>query len=160
MIRTLLIAAAAAALMPLAACAGDGSANASSTAAKTTAVTITTAKGNHVFQTEVARTPAEQERGLMFRTNLAKDFGMIFSPYPAAGGGPRVASFWMKDTPTALDIIFIRPDGTISNIAENTVPFSETPVASTEPVSAVFEIVGGRSAELGIAAGDKVTWAK
>jgi hypothetical protein len=158
MIRTLLVVAAAAALAPLAACAGDGSANASMASAKSIAVTITTAKGSHVFQSEVARTAAEQQRGLMFRTNLAKDFGMIFTPYPAEGGGPRVASFWMKDTPSSLDIIFIRPDGTIANIAENTIPFSETPVGSTEPVSAVLEIVGGRSAELGIAAGDRVTW--
>ena len=51
-------------------------------------------------------------------------------------------------------------DGTIATIAENTVPFSETPVLSREPVAAVLELVGGRTAELGIAEGDRVSWAK
>lgn len=123
-------------------------------------VTIVTAKGSHVFRVEIAATPAEQEQGLMFRTDIPKDGGMLFTPYPGDGSPPREASFWMKNTPSALDIIFIRPDGTIATIAENTVPFSETPVASGEPVNAVLEILGGRSAELGIAAGDKVTWTK
>ncbi|URW74528.1 DUF192 domain-containing protein [Sphingomonas donggukensis] len=141
-------------------CAG-GSADANQAAvAKTIPVTITSANGAHVFAVEVAKTAAEQERGLMYRTDLKKDGGMIFAPYPAGGGAPREASFWMKNTPTALDIIFIRPDGTIATIAENTVPFSETPVASGEPVSAVLEILGGRAGELGIAPGDKVSWAK
>lgn len=160
MLRNLILAAAIAALPVLAGCANDGAANASITAAKTIAVTIQSAKGAHVFNVEVARTPAEQEKGLMYRTDLTKDGGMIFTPYPADGGPPRIASFWMKNTPTALDIIYIRPDGTIANIAENTVPFSEVPVGSNEAVSAVLEILGGRSAELGIAPGDKVTWAK
>lgn len=146
--------------MALPACAGDGNATTSTEAqAKTIPVTVQTADGKrHVFQSEVAATPAEQERGLMYRTGLKDDFGMIFTPYPAAGGGPREASFWMKNTPSALDIIFIRPDGTIATIAENAVPFSETPVGSGEPVSAVLEIRGGRAAELGISAGDRVSW--
>jgi uncharacterized protein len=94
----------------------------------------------------------------MFRTDIARDGGMLFAPYPPEGGAPREASFWMKNTPTPLDIVFIRPDGTIATIAENTVPFSEAPVRSGEPVSAVLEILGGRAAELGIAPGDRVTW--
>lgn len=146
-------------LFATSACSGDGSANAVATA-KTIPLTVTSATGAHVFQVEIARTPAEQERGLMFRTDIGKDGGMIFTPYPADGGAPREASFWMKNTPTPLDIIFIRADGTIATIAENTVPFSETPVPSGEPVAAVLEILGGRSAELGIATGDKVAWKK
>ena len=66
----------------------------------------------------------------------------------------------MKNTPSALDIIFIRADGTIAHIAENAVPFDETPLSSGEPVGAVLEIKGGRAAALGIAEGDKVSWAK
>lgn len=127
--------------------------------AKTVSVTIASANGSHVFTVETARTAAEQERGLMYRTDIPQDGGMLFAPYPPEGGPPREASFWMKNTPSPLDIIFIRPDGTIATIAENTVPFSELPVASGEPVNAVLEINGGKSAELGIAAGDKVTWA-
>ena len=102
---------------------------------------------------EIARTPEEQATGLMNRGELAPDRGMIF-PYDP----PRDASFWMKNTLIPLDMIFIRPDGTIARIAENTVPLSLDPVASLEPVAAVLEIAGGRSAELGIRPGDRVTW--
>jgi len=64
----------------------------------------------------------------------------------------------MKDTLIPLDIIFISPGGRISSVAENTVPLSLEPVVSMEPAEAVLEIAGGRAAELGIAAGDTVSW--
>lgn len=147
-------------MLATAGCTGDGSANSATAAARTIPLTITSANGAHPFKVEVARTGAEQERGLMYRTDIGKDGGMIFTPYPADGGPPREATFWMKNTPTALDIIYIRADGTIATIAENTVPFSEAPIPSGEPVAAVLEILGGRSAELGIAEGDKVSWKK
>ena len=127
---------------------------------QTVPVTITTAQGQHVFQVERARTAAEQEQGLMYRTDLKPDGGMLFAPYPPEGGAQREASFWMKNTPTSLDILFLRADGTIARIAENTAPFSQTPIPSGEPVAAVLELVGGRSAELGISEGDLVRWAK
>ena len=153
---------AAAALLMSAACRGDTGANtevvADQRVAAKLAVTIATQAGPRQFNVEVARTSAEQERGLMFRTNIPADGGMIFTPYPAEGGGPREASFWMKNTPSPLDILFIRPDGTIAAIAQNAVPFSEEPLKSGEPVSAVLEINGGKAAELGIAPGDKVSW--
>lgn len=123
-------------------------------------VTIAGPGGTHVFHVERATTLAEQAQGLMYRTDLKPDGGMLFAPYPPEGGAPRLASFWMKNTPTPLDILFIRADGTIATIAENTVPFSEAEVKSREPVAAVLELVGGRSAELGIAEGDKVSWAR
>ena len=123
-------------------------------------VTVSSAAGRHVFRVELAATPAAQQQGLMYRTDLPRDGGMLFRPYPAEGGEPREASFWMKNTPTPLDIIFIRPDGTIARIAENTVPFSEEMVRSGEPVSAVLEVLGGRTDELGIAEGDRVTWGR
>lgn len=121
-------------------------------------VTVESNGQRHVFKVDVAKSPAEQQRGLMFRTDIPANGGMLFAPYPADGGPPREASFWMKDTPSPLDIIFIRADGTIAHIAENTVPFSEAQVRSGEPVAAVLEINGGRSAELGISVGDKVSW--
>ncbi|MDG2533832.1 DUF192 domain-containing protein [Sphingomonas sp. HITSZ_GF] len=124
-----------------------------------TDVTIDSAGGQHVFHAELARTAAEQERGLMFRTNIPQDGGMLFAPYPA-DGPPREARFWMKNTPTALDILFIRGDGTIARIAENAVPYSEETLVSGEPVAAVLEVNAGVSARLGIKAGDKVRWAK
>ena len=117
-------------------------------------LTIASAGGRtHRFTVEVAKSPEEQAQGLMNRSLLAADKGMVFPMEP-----PRPASFWMKNTLIPLDIIFVRPDGTISSIAENTVPLSLDPVVSTEPVKAVLEIPGGRSAELGIKAGDKVSW--
>jgi len=136
--------------------AGDAAATAQ-TAAKAV-VTIESNGAKHVFKVDVARTAAEQQRGLMYRTDIPADGGMLFAPYPAGGGAPREASFWMKDTPTSLDIIFIRADGTIARIAENTVPLSEAQVPSGEPVAAVLEILGGKAAELGISPGDKVSW--
>jgi uncharacterized membrane protein (UPF0127 family) len=119
-------------------------------------LTIRTAAGaQHRFTVEVARTPEEQAQGLMNRPSLAPDRGMIFPHEP-----PRMASFWMKNTLIPLDIIFVRPDGTIANIAENTVPLSLEPVPSIGPVGAVLELAGGRTAELGIKAGDRVEWAR
>ena len=153
----LLLALGALALTPGCRSGEAGNGGVAQQAAKAT-VTVESNGAKHVFKVDVARTAAEQQRGLMFRTDIAADGGMLFAPYPADGGGPREASFWMKDTPTPLDIIFIRGDGTIAHIAENTVPFSEEPVRSGEPVAAVLEILGGRAAELGISRGDKVSW--
>jgi uncharacterized membrane protein (UPF0127 family) len=142
------------ALLALAGCARSdppaaGSGNA--------ALTVTGATGNHALTVELARTPAEQERGLMFRTDLKPGGGMLFYPYPPDGGPPRAANFWMKNTPTPLDIVFIRADGTIARITENTVPYSEAMIPSGEPVAAVLELVGGQAATLGLSEGDKVT---
>lgn len=155
--------AALALLIGTAACTGrDAAASASDGGprAPLTEVTVASTNGRHVFQVEIADTVDKQQRGLMYRTDIPKDGGMLFAPYPPEGGGPREASFWMKNTPSPLDIIFIRADGTIARIAENTVPFSEAQVPSGEPVAAVLELNGGRSAELGLAEGDKVTWKK
>ena len=115
-------------------------------------VTVTTAKGPHRFKAEVADSSAEQAKGLMFRTELGPDEGMIF---PRKGD---VASFWMKNTPLPLDIIFVGKDRRILNIAAETTPYSTDPVSALGPTSAVFEIPGGRAAELGIEPGDEVEW--
>lgn len=109
--------------------------------------------GTHRFEVEVARTPEEQARGLMFRTELGPNEGMLFPRNP-----PDHASFWMKNTPLPLDIIFIGVDGRINNIAAMTTPYSLDSVWSEGLASGVLEIPAGRAAELGIAAGDKVTW--
>ena len=107
----------------------------------------------HSFIVEVAETSQQQSKGLMFRTELPDDKGMLF-PFVEV----RMASFWMKNTVIPLDIIFIRSGGVIENIAENTVPYSTIPVESTAPVTAVLELRGGVTAEMGIVAGDKVEW--
>lgn len=150
-------------LLPAASCSGGAASSTGEAPAGKLAVTVASGNGAHRFIVERARTGAEQERGLMFRTSIAPDGGMLFWPYPPDVDGrhqpPREASFWMKNTPSPLDIIFIRADGTIAHIAENAVPFDETPLASGEPIGAVLEIRGGRAMELGIAEGDKVSWA-
>lgn len=105
------------------------------------------------LKVEVARTSAEQSKGLMFRTALGPDEGMIFPMDP-----PRQAAFWMKNTVIPLDIIFIAPDGRILNIAANTEPYSERALPSAGEVKGVLELRGGRAAELGIVPGDKVVW--
>ncbi|SEN34174.1 hypothetical protein SAMN05192583_2537 [Sphingomonas gellani] len=134
-----------------------GCARSDPTPTGTVPVTLAGSSGSTRLSVEAASTPEAQERGLMFRTDLKKDGGMLFYPYPPDGSSPRVASFWMKNTPTSLDILFIRADGTIARIAENTVPYSEQPISSNEPVAAVLELVGGRAGELGLAEGDRVT---
>jgi uncharacterized membrane protein (UPF0127 family) len=117
----------------------------------TTRVVIDTKNGPAAFDVEVAADDASREKGLMFRTELAPNAGMLFD-----FGKEGFRSFWMKNTPRSLDIIFIRGDGTISTIAENTIPYSEDSLPSSEPVLAVLEINGGRSHALGIEAGNKV----
>ena len=107
----------------------------------------------HHFTVEVAASPDEQSRGLMFRPKLAPDKGMIF-PFAA----PRIAAFWMHDCTVPLDMVFIRPNGTIARIAVNTTPYSDDPISSYEPVAAVLELAGGRTVELGIGENDRVTW--
>lgn len=105
------------------------------------------------FKVELAASPEAQNRGLMFRTELADNDGMLF---PSAVPEPR--SFWMKNTPLSLDIIFVGPDGRIINIAANTVPYSLDSVTSIGPASAVLELRAGRAKELGIVAGDRVIY--
>lgn len=106
----------------------------------------------HRFTVEVARTEAQQAQGLMNRRRLAPDEGMLFPFDP-----PRAASFWMRNTLIPLDLIFIRPDGTIARIATG-VPLSEAQIEVGEPLTAVLEIPGGRAAQLGITTADRVSW--
>lgn len=147
-----------AAALLLAACApgpaGARDAAAGEAAAATVPLSIATKAGKIAFQVEVARTPEEQARGLMYRTSLAEDRGMIFPMVP-----PRFASFWMKNTYIPLDLIFIRTDGSIARIAANAVPEDLSPIPSGEPVAAVLEIAGGGAARHGIVEGDRVSWA-
>ena len=91
----------------------------------------------------------------MLRRSLAPDRGMIF-PLPQA----ERATFWMKDTLIPLDLIFIRADGSIANIAANARPLDESLIPSEGMVTEVLELPGGRAAALGIQAGDRVDWAR
>jgi len=114
-------------------------------------VEIQTSRGPVRFTVELAITPAEQQRGLMFRKSLAPDHGMLF-PYSR----PQRAAFWMKNTLIPLDIIYIAPNGRVLSIARNAVPHDETPIPSGGLIGGVLEIPGGRAAQLGILPGDRV----
>lgn len=114
-------------------------------------LTIATETDAFMFTVEIADTEALRSRGLMFRQRLPEDRGMLFD-----FGEPRPVSMWMKNTYIPLDMLFIRPDGTIAYIAENTVPQSLDTVGITEPVLAVLELAGGVTRKHAIRAGDKV----
>ena len=114
-------------------------------------LTIDTKAGPKTFKIEVARTNEQQATGLMFRTKLAEDEGMLF-PHDE----PREVTMWMRNTYIPLDMVFIRTDGVVHRIEANTEPMSERVIASNGPVGSVLEIAGGMAAKLGISPGDHV----
>lgn len=116
-------------------------------------LTVTTLGKAHTFRVEMARTPAQQAQGLMFRTSMGADEGMLF-PYAQ----PQGLSFWMKNTVMSLDLVFIGPDRRVVNVAANAVPYSEASIRSAAPAIATLELVAGRAKEVGIVAGSKVDW--
>jgi uncharacterized protein len=119
---------------------------------RTVALTIVGANGaRHEFSVEVARTGREQQVGLMYRRALAPEAGMLF-PWPR----PMKSEMWMEHTLIPLDMVFIKPDGTIDSIAENTVPESLAIVGSDGVVGSTLELAGGVTAKLGISVGDRV----
>lgn len=90
------------------------------------------------FTVEVAKTPEEQEKGLMFRETLEDNAGMIFL-YPT----PRPIAMWMKNTPLPLDMIFVDEEGTIVATHEKATPYSLNVIGPVNGVSHVLEIKGG-----------------
>ena len=118
----------------------------------TRTLTIVSPSGaRHDFTVEMATTPEEQEVGEMFRTNIPADHGMFFD-----WGVPREVPMWMKNCPVPEDMVFIGPDGTITHIAENTVPESLANISSGGVVRATLELRGGVTAKLNISVGDKI----
>jgi uncharacterized protein len=125
---------------------------ASALAAGESTLEIVSKNGVHSFTVELAANDEERSRGLMFRKELPEGRGMLFDfehEQPVA--------FWMHNTYISLDMIFIRGDGSILRIAENTEPLSDRLVPSGGPVRAVLEVIGGTARKLGIAPGDHVT---
>ena len=112
---------------------------------------VETASSQYRFEVEVADDPSERAEGLMYRESLADNAGMLFL-YPET----RPVEFWMKNTPLSLDIVFVREDGVIARIAENTTPMSEGLIASGEPVRAVLEVKAGTMRQLGVTVGDRL----
>ena len=108
-----------------------------------------TAKGDFSFTVEIADTEAEREKGLMFRTSLAPDAGMLFDYHQE-----QEAAFWMQNTLIPLDMIFISADGIVKTIHVNARPMDTTSIPSEVPIRFVMEIAGGRSTEIGLKVGD------
>jgi uncharacterized protein len=122
-------------------------------AAELKTLEITSKSGVHVFSVEIADTDASREKGLMFRKSLPEGQGMLFDFHEEQPVG-----FWMQNTYIPLDMIFIRGDGSILRIAENTEPLSTRIIPSGGPVRAVLELIGGSARKFGIAPGDKVAF--
>lgn len=120
-------------------------------AARTEPLAIATRAGPQRFEVEVMRNDADRARGLMFRRSMAPNHGMLFD-------FERVepVAMWMKNTYLPLDMLFIRPDGTVARVAADTEPLSTRTILSGEPVLAVLELNAGTAARLGIRPGDKV----
>ena len=112
---------------------------------------IVSKSGVHVFAVELAVTDEQRSRGLMFRRSLPEGQGMLFKFEPE-----QVISMWMHNTYIPLDMIFIRSDGRILRIAENTKPESDNIISSGGPARGVLEVIAGTARKLGLAPGDKV----
>ncbi|TAJ55893.1 MAG: DUF192 domain-containing protein [Brevundimonas sp.] len=138
-------------LVLLAACAGAGAPR-DAKGDPLEPLTITTASGEHRFMVEIADDDMERQRGLMEREPLADDRGMLFEFPDVAERG-----FWMRNTPSSLDIIYIDPRGRIVSIAKNATPMSDAVIPSNGPASGVLELRAGRADEIGARAGDRVS---
>ena len=111
-------------------------------------VTFKGAAGVVTFSAEVADDEESRARGLMRRTDLPRDHGMLFV-YPSA----RQVAFWMKDTPLPLDIIFINRRGGVCGVARDTTPFSLEHIPSGCAAQTVFEVNAGVADEVGVTVG-------
>lgn len=114
-------------------------------------LTIETGAGAHAIEVEIARTPEQRGIGLMHRTELAPDRGMLFD-----FGKVRLVIMWMKNTLISLDMFFAGSDGRIVTIAERTTPLSEKRISSGQPVRFVLEMAGDSAERLGIRPGDRL----
>jgi len=120
--------------------------------AATSQVIIHSQKGELIrVSVEIADTPQKRSFGLMYRRDLPESHGMLFL-FPREES----LSFWMKNTPLPLDIVFINVDHTIVSIAQNTTPFSEKPLPSGSPAQFVLEVNGGFCQRHGVTVGDRV----
>jgi len=112
---------------------------------------IATKSGVQVFSVEMATTEEEKQTGLMYRKELPDGKGMLFDFSPE-----QQISMWMKNTYISLDMIFIRADGRILRIAENTEPLSTKIISSGGLAKGVLEVIAGTAQKYGIKPGDRV----
>jgi uncharacterized membrane protein (UPF0127 family) len=116
---------------------------------------IETKDGRHLaYKVELAQTPNELAHGLMNRSSVPENTGMLFD-----FGYERPISMWMKDTPIPLDMLFVTDDGKIVHIAQRTVPMSLETIPSPGPIRAVLEVAGGATERQNIHEGDRLVGA-
>ena len=116
-----------------------------------TTIEIVTNSGPHSFAIEVMRTPAELEKGLMYRRHMAADAGMLFD-----FGAPQRVSMWMKNTFLPLDMVFIARDGRVVSVKQNAEPQSERIIPSGGDVTGVLELNAGTAKRIELKVGDQV----
>jgi uncharacterized protein len=126
-------------------------ANPAARAASVQPLEIVTKSGVQVFSVEMATTEEEKQTGLMYRKELPDGKGMLFDFSPE-----QPISMWMKNTYISLDMIFIRADGRILRIAENTEPHSTKIISSGGLARGVLEVIAGTAQKYGIQPGDRV----
>lgn len=124
-------------------------------AGQTAPLTFHTAKGSFAFSVEIADTDAAREKGLMFRTELAPDAGMIFDFRQT-----QPVYFWMQNTLIPLDMVFVSAEGVVAGVHSDAQPMDRTIIPSPAPVRFVVEVAGGRAAAIGLAPGDRMDFAR
>lgn len=102
---------------------------------------------------ELAESDAEQAQGLMYRRSLPDRGGMLF-----IDDAPSMQSFWMRNTPLPLDILFIDDRGEIVNIVKRTTPYSDERIESTDSARYVLEVRAGFTDRYGITDSMRVEW--
>ncbi len=108
---------------------------------------------SYKFNIELAVTPAQQEQGLMFRTTMAPDAGMLF-----LYDNPHILTMWMKNTILPLDMVFFGADGRIIHLVKRAVPQSLSIISSGEAARAVLELNAGTIERLHLKLGDRIDY--
>ena len=119
--------------------------------ARTDIILITLDGKQHKIRAELARTPAQRRHGLMFKTEMAEDEGMLFVFH-----GDSLRVFWMRDTPLWLDLLFFTKEGQLVHLIEWAEPMNDRPLSSLMPVRFVLELKAGSAARLGLGPGTRL----
>lgn len=125
-----------------------GAASSVAAACQADAVTLKNDQAEIRFSIELAQTPAERSRGLMFREHLPARAGMLF-----VFERPQRVAFWMKNTLIPLDMIFVDKSGTVTRVHQGAIPGDETPIPGGDQVYSVLEINAGLAERYGIVEG-------
>lgn len=127
----------------------------SACSANSSELVLVTKSGEYRFEVEIVDTDAARSKGLMYRTELAPNAGMLFDFKEV-----RPVSFWMRNTLIPLDMVFVAENGVVVNVHANAKPHDPTPIPSAAPVRFVFEIAGGRAKEIDLVAGSQLIHAR